>query len=66
MPEQPMQDRTDARSTVSLDEWVTDAKARIDAFAAMWRREAVAQPDLYPPALEMGEWDEQFRCVEGA
>ena len=50
---------------MTLEEWITDSKLRLDAFAAEWKQQQVgAQAEYYPSEMLAGEWDEQFRAYD--
>lgn len=50
---------------VSLDVWLADAHKRLDDFASSWRVGNVGDPEGWPMAMPMREWDEQYRCADG-
>ena len=56
----------DERATVALDAWLVEAHARLDAFAAEWRKNNATDPGMWSMPLPAGEWDEQYRCWDGA
>ncbi|MFL7901598.1 hypothetical protein ACJ41P_10725 [Azospirillum argentinense] len=57
----------DADDTMTLDEFIAEEKARLDAFAKHWReQQIVMDEDIFPSELPPGEWDEQYRSFGAA
>lgn len=45
---------------MSLDEFLTEERARIAAFEKFWRDGVAASPERFPTDLGLGDWDEQL------
>lgn len=45
---------------MTLEDYIIQLRAEIDAFEREYRAGIVVTPHLYPKELEPGEWDEQF------
>ena len=45
---------------MSLTEWLVAERARLEEFAALWRRKSDSEPYNFPPRMQAGGWDEQF------
>lgn len=56
--------QTTADRPVGLEKWLSIEKRRLDEFAAHWLVETAKNPMHFPPALPLGEWDEQYRSWE--
>ena len=51
---------------IHLSAWIKDERARLDAFAASWRKTNATEPEHFPMEMPPGEWDEQYRSWGGA
>jgi hypothetical protein len=49
---------------ITIEEWVSEEKKRLDRFADMFRDGQQKIPDLFPNKLPSGEWDEQYRIYD--
>lgn len=49
---------------MTLEEFIKELHARVDAFAADFRKNQKENPDYYPENMEPGQWDEQFQIFE--
>lgn len=49
---------------ISLDEFVTNERLRLDKFERMWREEHASMGHEYPMVMHLGEWDEQFHIFD--
>lgn len=45
---------------VTLEQWLTKERARLDRFAAMWRKGEADKPDEFPAQMMPGDWDDQY------
>lgn len=45
---------------ITLTTWLKGERARLEEFAAMWRRMSESDPDKYPLRMIAGDWDEQL------
>lgn len=50
----------------SLEDFVTEQHAALERFVVFWRKGLVHEPEHFPRDMPLGEWDEQFRCFDGA
>lgn len=50
----------------TLEQFIESERDRLEQFRAFWTIGMLEQPDIFPAELEPGEWDEQYRCAEGA
>jgi hypothetical protein len=52
---------------ISLEQWITLERLRLDEFVAFWRNGAAGHnsdgmpAEAFPHRMEPGEWDEQYR-----
>ena len=49
---------------VNLTTWIKGERARLEEFAAMWRRMSDCDDSQYPPRMEPGDWDQQYAAFE--
>lgn len=49
---------------MSLDDFLSEERERLERFEIMWRRETKRAAALFPMTMEPGEWDEQYRAFE--
>lgn len=49
----------------ALSDWIEGEKRRLDEFAAWWIAERPRNSELFPEAMPLGEWDEQYRSWGG-
>lgn len=50
----------------TLDEFLAAERERIERFRKFWTEGMEKEPEMFPAKLPPGEWDEQYRCAEGA
>lgn len=54
------------RDDMTLEEFIAEEKARIDAFANHWRQmQAADGKEIWPDQMPGGEWGEQLLAFEG-
>jgi hypothetical protein len=46
---------------VTVDEWATEEKHRVQRFADWWEQQRKDGVDHFPKTMPPGEWDEQYR-----
>ncbi len=48
---------------MTLDEFVSTEKQKLDDFAKHWMEDREKLPEQFPLSLNPGEWDQQFSFV---
>lgn len=72
MPELRPETTTNAEDAMTLRQWATLERLRLDEFMAWWESGAAGHnmddipADAFPAQQPVGEWDEQYRSWGGA
>ena len=45
---------------MTLEEYVGEMEKTLKDFKRYWAQEAVKDPEIFPPKMSAGDWDEQF------
>jgi hypothetical protein len=52
----------DMDEPLSLEQWAAGERVMLESFVAHWKHRRTEEPEHFPPMLNSGEWDEQFRA----
>lgn len=45
---------------MTIQKYVKEQRKLLDKFEQFWEKRSLRKPDMYPPDLPIGDWEEQF------